>query len=96
MGATLNVAAGMGAYTLTDRATWIAFENKSGLKILSQGDPKLFNQYGIILVNPNRHSHIKAQSGNVFIKWLTGSDGQTAIAAYRLAGKQLVFSQRPY
>ena len=91
MGATLNVAAGMGAYTLTDRATWIAFQNKSGLKIFNQGDAKLFNQYGIILISPKRHAHVKAVAGQKFIKWITGPKGQAAIAAYRRAGKQLFF-----
>ncbi len=91
MGATLNVAAGMGAYTLTDRATWLAFKNKSTLKILSQGDPLLFNQYGVMLINPKKHPHVKAKSGQIFIDWLTGKKGQAAIADYKLKGKQLFF-----
>ena len=91
MGATLNVAAGMGAYTLTDRATWLAFKNKAGMKILSQGDPLLFNQYGIMLVNPKRHPHVNAKDGQAFIDWLTGPKGQAAIAAYKLDGQQLFF-----
>ncbi len=91
MGATLNVAVGMGAYTLTDRATWLAFKNKSTLKILSQGDPLLFNQYGVILINPKKHPHVKAKFGQEFIDWLTGKKGQAAIADYKLKGKQLFF-----
>lgn len=91
MGATLNVAAGMNAYTLTDQATWLAFRNKGTLTILSQGDPLLFNQYGVILVSPKKHPHTKASAGNKFINWLTGEKGQSAIANYKLNGKQLFF-----
>lgn len=91
MGATLNVAAGMGAYVLTDRATWIAFGNKAGLAVLVQGDARLFNQYGVILVNPVRHPSVRAEAGQQFIDWLTGPVGQAAIAAYRLDGQQLFF-----
>jgi tungstate transport system substrate-binding protein len=91
MGATLNVAAGMGAYTLTDRATWISFKNKSSLKILNQGDKRLFNQYGIILVNQKKHKHVKAVLGQRFINWITGTSGQSAIASYKLQGKQLFY-----
>lgn len=91
MGATLNVAAASGAYTLTDRATWLAFKNKSSLKIVSEGDQLLFNQYGIILVNPAKHPHVKTKLGNTFISWMTGADGQASIAAYKLQGKQLFF-----
>ncbi|HSG94494.1 MAG TPA: extracellular solute-binding protein [Afifellaceae bacterium] len=91
MGATLNVAVGMGAYTLTDRATRIAFKNKGDLKILVEGDPNLFNQYGVILVNPARHPRVKAGAGQKFIDWLTGPDGQAAIGAFRIDGRQLFF-----
>lgn len=91
MGATLNLAAGMGAYVLSDRATWIAFGNKSGLEILVEGDPRLFNQYGVILVNPDKHAHIKADEGQAFIDWLIGAEGQAAIAAYQRGGQQLFF-----
>lgn len=91
MGATLNVAAGMGAYTLTDRGTWIAFKNKKSLRIVSSGDPLLFNQYGAILVNAKRHPHVKTKLATTFINWLTGRQGQAAIAAYRLDGQQLFF-----
>ncbi|MXN64261.1 extracellular solute-binding protein [Stappia sp. GBMRC 2046] len=91
MGATLNTAAGMGAYALTDRATWISFKNKSELAILAEGDDRLFNQYGVILVNPEKHAAVKADEGNAFIDWLTGPEGQQAIADYKLEGQQLFF-----
>ena len=91
MGATLNIAAGMNAYTLTDRATWIAFQNKGDLKILSEGDKRLFNQYGVILINPTKHKHVKDAQGGAFISWLTSANGQAAIASYKLKGKQLFF-----
>ncbi|SLN46843.1 PBP superfamily domain protein [Falsiruegeria litorea R37] len=91
MGATLNVAAGMAAYTLTDRATWLAFGNAHGLEILVEGDPRLFNQYGVILVNPDKHPNVRAETGQRFIDWLVGPDGQAAIANYKLDGEQLFF-----
>jgi tungstate transport system substrate-binding protein len=91
MGATLNTAAGMGAYTMSDRATWIAFKNKGDLKILAEGDKRLFNQYGIILVNPDKHRHVKANAGQALIDWLLGDEGQAAIASYRMDGQQLFF-----
>ena len=91
MGATLNVAVGMGAYTLTDRATWISFKNKGNFKILVAGDDDLFNQYGVILVNKARCPRVKAGFGQTFIDWLTGKDGQAAIAAFKLEGQQLFF-----
>lgn len=91
MGATLNAASGMGAYVLSDRATWIAFGNKAGLDILVEGDPLLFNQYGVILVNPDKHSSVRAAEGQAFIDWLTGEAGQAAIAGYARDGQQLFF-----
>ena len=91
MGATLNTASGMGAYALTDRATWIAFENKGDLVIAVEGDDALFNQYGVILVNPQRCEHVKSDEGQAFIDWLLSSDGQNAIGAYQLDGQQLFF-----
>jgi tungstate transport system substrate-binding protein len=91
MGATLNTAAGLGAYTMSDRATWIAFKNKGDLKILVEGDERLFNQYGIILVNPDKHPHVKAKAGQMFIDWLLGDEGQRAIGSYRMNGQQLFF-----
>ena len=91
MGATLNVAVGMGAYALTDRATWISFGNKRDHKIVVEGDQRLFNQYGVILVNPARHPNVKRAEGQAFIDWILGADGQRAIAGYRLDGQQLFF-----
>ncbi|WP_171121147.1 MULTISPECIES: substrate-binding domain-containing protein [unclassified Ruegeria] len=91
MGATLNVASGMGAYALTDRATWQSFGNKGNLDILVEGDPRLFNQYGVILVNPEKHPGVRAAAGQRFIDWLIGPDGQAAIESYKLDGQQLFF-----
>jgi tungstate transport system substrate-binding protein len=91
MGATLNTAVRSNAYALTDRGTWISFGNKSGFKILVEGDPKLFNQYGVILVNPKKFARVKAKDGQTFIDWLTGPEGQAAIAEYKIGGKQLFF-----
>jgi tungstate transport system substrate-binding protein len=91
MGPTLNTAAGLGAYALTDRATWLAFANKQDLAILAQGDKRLFNQYAAILVNPERHPHVKAEWAQAFIDWLISPDGQRAIADYRIGGQQLFF-----
>jgi tungstate transport system substrate-binding protein len=91
MGATLNAAQGMGAYVLTDRATWIAFGNKDGLQISVEGDPLLFNQYGVILVNPEKHAGVKAAEGQAFIDWLIGAEGQAAVAGFQLDGQQLFF-----
>lgn len=91
MGATLNTASGLGAYALTDRATWLSFENKGDLAIMVEGDPKLFNQYGIILVNPEKFPHVKAEAGQRFVDWIIGSEGQKAIADFKIDGQQLFF-----
>jgi tungstate transport system substrate-binding protein len=91
MGATLNAAVGMGAYTLTDRGTWISFRNRGDHRILVTGDPELFNQYGVILVNPEKHPRVKAAEGQAFIDWILGAEGQAAIAGYRLDDQQLFF-----
>jgi tungstate transport system substrate-binding protein len=91
MGATLNTAVGRQAYALTDRGTWLSFANKDNLKVLVEGDPKLFNQYGVILVNPAKHPNVKAKEGQVFVDWLTGPEGQAAIASYKIDGQQLFF-----
>jgi tungstate transport system substrate-binding protein len=91
MGATLNTAVGKQAYTLTDRGTWLSFANKDDFKILVEGDPKLFNQYGVILVNPAKHPNVKAEEGQAFIDWLISPDGQAAIASYKIDGQQLFF-----
>lgn len=89
MGRTLNTAAGMNAYALADRGTWISFDNRQDLELLVEGDPDLFNPYGVILVNPEEHGHVKAGMGQRFIDWLTSGAGQEAIASYRLRGQQL-------
>jgi len=91
MGATLNTGVGMGAYVLTDRATWIAFKNKGDFKIQVEGDKQLFNQYGIILVNPEKHKNVKAELGQTFIDWMLSPAGQAAIAGYKVDGQQLFF-----
>ena len=91
MGATLNTAVGMSAYTMTDRGTWISFKNKGDYEILGEGDANLFNQYGVILVNPDKHKRVKLAEGQAFIDWILGEEGQAAIAGYRLDGQQLFF-----
>lgn len=91
MGATLNTAVGKQAYALTDRGTWLAFANKDDFKVLVEGDDKLFNQYGVILVNPAKHPNVKAKEGQAFIDWLVSSEGQAAIANYKIDGQQLFF-----
>jgi tungstate transport system substrate-binding protein len=91
MGATLNAAVGMDAYALTDRGTWISFKNKGDFQILVAGDANLFNQYGVILVNPEKHPHVKADAGQAFIDWILSDAGQSAIASYTLEGQQLFF-----
>ena len=91
MGTTLNIASGMDAYTLTDRGTWLNFSNKGGLVVLVEGDRRLFNPYGVILVNPQRHPHVKAADGQAFIDWLLSPAGQGAIAAYRIDGQPVFF-----
>ena len=91
MGATLNAAAGLGAYALTDRATWISFANKADLEPMVQGDARLFNPYGVILVNPARFPHVKAADGQTFIDWLVSPAGQAAIADFKVDGQQLFF-----
>jgi tungstate transport system substrate-binding protein len=91
MGATLNTAAELPAYALTDRGTWISFENKRDLVIVSEGDPALFNPYGVILVNPEKHPTVKAEAGQAFIDWLIAPEGQAAIASYTIDDQQLFF-----
>ncbi|GAB4226566.1 MAG: extracellular solute-binding protein [Methyloligellaceae bacterium] len=91
MGATLNAAVGMGGYVMSDRATWISFRNKGDYKVLLQGDRALFNQYGVILVNPQKCPAVKRAEGQKFIDWLTGPEGQRTIGSYKLGGKQLFF-----
>jgi len=91
MGAALNMASASNAYLLTDRGTWIAFKNRGELAILVEGDPPLFNQYGVILVNPQKHPHVKKELGQAFIDWLVSREGQDTIAAFKLDGEQLFF-----
>lgn len=91
MGATLNTAVGKHAYTLADRGTWLSFANKDDFEVLVEGDPKLFNQYGVILVNPTKHPRVKAEKGQAFVDWLTSGEGQKAIASYKIDGQQLFF-----
>jgi tungstate transport system substrate-binding protein len=91
MGPTLNTASGMNAYVLTDRGTWLAFKNRGALAVLVEGDRRLFNQYGVILVNPAKHPHIKREMGQAFVDWVISSEGQQAIAEYKIDGEQLFF-----
>jgi len=91
MGPALNVAAALGAYVLADRSTWLSFRNRSGLRILVEGDARLRNPYGVILVNPARHPHVRAAEGQAFIDWLVSPEGQAAIGAYTVEGQRLFF-----
>lgn len=91
MGPALNTAAAQNAYLLADRGTWLSFRNRQELRILVEGDARLFNQYGVMLVNPQRHPHVKAAEGQRFIDWIVSPAGQAAIAAYRIGGEQLFF-----
>lgn len=91
MGTTLNTGIGMGAYVMTDRATWLSFGNKRAHQIAVEGDPRLFNQYGIILVNPVRHPNVKADLGQQFVDWVLSKEGQSTIASYEVDGRQLFF-----
>ncbi len=91
MGPTLNTAAAMQAYTLADRGTWLSFKNRSDLAIQVEGDRRLFNQYGVMLVNPANHPHVKKTLGEAFIHWVISPEGQQAIADYKINGEQLFF-----
>jgi tungstate transport system substrate-binding protein len=91
MGATLNAGVGMNAYVMTDRATWISFENKGDFEILVEGDEALFNQYGVILVSPEKCPNVKADPAQAFIDWLLSDEGQKQIGAYQIDGQQLFF-----
>jgi tungstate transport system substrate-binding protein len=91
MGAALNTAAASDAYVLADRGTWLSFKNKGDLAIVVQGDKRLFNQYGVMLVNPARHPHVKRALGQQFVDWLVSPEGQRAIADYKIDGQQLFF-----
>lgn len=91
MGATLNMASALGGYTLTDRATWISFANKGDLKIVFEGDAHMFNQYGVIVLNPSVHPAVKSYEAGLFSEWLLGAKGQAEIAEYKVDGQQLFF-----
>jgi tungstate transport system substrate-binding protein len=91
MGAALNTASGMNAYVLSDRGTWLSFKNRGELGIVVAGDKRLFNQYGVMLVNPAKHPTVKKEWGEAFVSWLVSPEGQSAIAAYRIGGEQLFF-----
>ena len=91
MGPALNTASGMNAYILSDRATWLTFKNRGDLVILVQGDPKLFNQYGVMLVSSAKHPNVKKAEGQAFIDWITSKEGQDTIASYKVGGEQLFF-----
>ena len=91
MGPALNTASAMNGYILADRATWLSFKNRGDLVILVQGDPKLFNQYGVMLVNPAKFPHVKKAEGQAFIDWLLSRNGQDVIASYQIGGEQLFF-----
>jgi tungstate transport system substrate-binding protein len=91
MGPALNSASSMNAYILADRGTWLAFKNRGELAIVVEGDRRLFNQYGVILVNPEKHKHVKKDLGQAFIDWMISAEGQKNIADYRIGGEQLFY-----
>lgn len=91
MGPALNMASSSNAYLLSDRGTWLSFKNRGDLAILAEGDKRLFNQYGVMLVNPDKHPAVKAKEGQAFIDWLISPKGQDTIAGYKLGGEQLFF-----
>ena len=92
MGPALNTASSMNAYILADRGTWLAFRNRGELGIVVEGDKRLFNPYGVMLVNPARHPHVKVSEGSAFIEWIVSKEGQDAIASYKVGGEQLFFA----
>jgi tungstate transport system substrate-binding protein len=92
MGPSLNTAAAMSAYILADRGTWLSFKNRGPLGLAVEGDKRLFNQYGVMLVNPEKHPHVKQKAGQAFINWLVSPEGQTAISSYEIDGEQLFFA----
>ena len=91
MGPALNMASSTGAYVLTDRGTWLSFKNRGELQVLVEGDSRLFNQYGVMVVNPARHPHVKVAEAQRFVDWVTSPSGQAVIAAYKIDGQQLFF-----
>jgi tungstate transport system substrate-binding protein len=91
MGPALNMASGTGAYVLADRGTWLSFKNRGDLAVLVEGDTKLFNQYGVMLVNPAKHPHVKVADGQKFVDWVVSAPGQAVIASYKIGSEQLFF-----
>ena len=91
MGPALNIAAATGAYTLADRGTWLSFKNRGDMAVLVEGDPRLFNPYGVIVVNPAKHPHVKKELAQAFADWVVSPEGQATIASYRIGGEQLFF-----
>jgi tungstate transport system substrate-binding protein len=91
MGPALNIAASSSAYVLADRGTWLSFKNRGDLAVLVAGDTRLFNQYGVMVVNPARHPHVKAVDAQKFVDWITSSRGQALIASYKIGGEPLFF-----
>ena len=91
MGPALNIGASTGAYVLTDRGTWLNFKNRADLKVLVEGDAKLFNQYGVIVVNPAKHAHVKQADAQKFVDWVVSANGQASIAAYKIGGESVFF-----
>lgn len=91
MGPALNMASSANAYVLTDRGTWLSFKNRGDLTVLVEGDKRLFNQYGVMLVNAAKHAHVKTADGQKFVDWLVSPAGQSAIASYKVSGEQLFF-----
>jgi len=96
MGPALNIAAQSDAYVLTDRGTWLGFKNRGNLAVLVEGDQRLFNQYGVIVVNPAKHPHVKVQLAQAFADWVLSPAGQQTIASYKVAGEQLFFANAPH
>ena len=91
MGPALNIGASTGAYVLTDRGTWLNFKNRGDLKVLVEGDARLFNQYGVMVVNPAKHAHVKQADAQKFVDWIVSANGQAAIAAYKIGGESVFF-----
>jgi tungstate transport system substrate-binding protein len=91
LGAALNMASASDTYVISDRGTWLAFKNRGELTVLVEGDKRLFNQYGVTLVNPAKHSHVQASLGQEFISWLISPEGQSAIASYKINGEQIFY-----
>ena len=91
MGQALNIASSTDAYALTDRGTWLSFKNRGNLAVLVEGDPRLFNQYGVIVVNPAKHPHVKKDLAQAFADWVVSAEGQQTIASYKIGGEQLFF-----